>query len=84
MSDHKTTFTNGWKLLVDRIPLLCQFAGGLASGFPRKTTVESDCSVIGWKKDEYCTALTNFSLEGILHCKQYEHLKDLSKIIDDH
>ena len=84
MSDHKTTFTNGWKLLVDRIPLLCQFAGGLASVFPRKTRVESDCSVIGWKKDEYCTALTNFSLEGILHCKQYEHLKDLSKIIDDH
>ena len=84
MSDHKTTFTNGWKLLVDRMPLLCQFVGGLASVFPRTTTVESDFSVIGWKKDEYHTSLTNFSLEGILHCKQYEHLKDLSKIIDDH
>ena len=72
--DHKTTFTEAWQSLVDRMPLLCQFVGGLASVFPGTSTVEADFSVIGWEKDEYRTALTNFSLEGILHCKQYEHL----------
>ena len=66
------------------MPLLCQFVGGLASVFPGTSTVEADFSVIGWEKDEYRTALTNFSLEGILHCKQYEHLKRLSKLVEDH
>ena len=82
--DHKTTFTEAWKSFVDRVPLLCQFAGGLASVFPGTSTVEADFSVIGWEKDEYRTALTDFSLEGILHSKQYEHLKRLSKLVEDH
>ena len=77
--NHKTTFTNGWKGFVDRFPLLCQFVGGLASVFPGTSTVEADFSVIGWEKNEYRTTLTNFSLEGILYCKQYDQLKDISK-----
>jgi hypothetical protein len=81
--NHKTSFTDAWKLLVPRTPLLCEFVGGLASVFPGTSTVEADFSVIGWEKDEYRTALTNFSLEGILHCKQYEHLKGLSKLLED-
>ena len=66
------------------MPLLCQFVGGLASVFPGTSTVEADFSVIGWEKDEYQTALTNFSFKGIFHFKQYEHLKGLSKFIKDH
>ena len=76
--NYKTTFQNGWKILDSRFPLLCQFVGGLASVFPGTSTVESNFSVIGWEKNEYRTSLTNFSLEGILHCKQYDHLKGLS------
>ena len=73
---YKSIFADGWKMLVDRYPLLCQFMGGLASVFPGTSTVEADFSVIGWEKNDYRTSLTNFSLEGILHCKQYDDLKD--------
>jgi len=73
--DFETPFAKGWRGLVDRFPRLCRFVGGLASVFPGTSTVEADFSVIGWQKDDYRTALTNFSLEGILQCKQYEALK---------
>ena len=51
---------------------LKQFFGGLANVFPG--TVESDFSLINWEKDNYRTILTDLSLEGILHCKQYFEL----------
>jgi hypothetical protein len=81
--DHKTSFSDGWKILVNRYPLLCSFIGALASVFPGTSTVESDFSLIGWEKDEYRTSLTNFSLEGILHCKQFDHLNLLAASLKD-
>ena len=36
--------------------------------------LESDYLLINWEKDNYCTNLTDLSLEGILHCKQYFEL----------
>ena len=45
---HKLSVADGWKMLVERFPLLCQFMGGLASVFPGTSTVEADFSVIGW------------------------------------
>jgi hypothetical protein len=33
--------------------------------------VESDISVVNREKDQYRAALTDFSLEGILHAKQF-------------
>jgi hypothetical protein len=69
-------------MLVPQFPLLSKFVGGLVSVFPGTSTVEADFSVIGWEKDDYRTSLTNFSLEGILHCKQYEYLKDLSQSLE--
>jgi hypothetical protein len=80
--NHKTSFRDGWKMLVPQFPLLSKFVGGLVSVFPGTSTVEADFSVIGWEKDDYRTSLTNFSLEGILHCKQYEYLKDLSQSLE--
>ncbi|KAI8895523.1 hypothetical protein BC833DRAFT_567403 [Globomyces pollinis-pini] len=61
----------------DRFPALCQFCGDLASAFPNTATVESDFSIIGWEKDDYRKSLTDFSLEGILHTKQFMALKNL-------
>jgi hypothetical protein len=48
--------------------------------FPGTSPVEA--SVIGWEKDDYQTSLTKFSMEGILHCKQYDHLKDSSQTLE--
>jgi hypothetical protein len=45
--------------------------------FPNTTPVETDFSVIGWEKNDYQHNLTNFSLKGIIHAKQYKHLHAL-------
>jgi len=33
---------------------------------------------LGWEKDEYRQSLTDLSLEGIMQCKQFELLADLT------
>ena len=65
----------------NRFPSLQQLCGALASSCPNTATVESDFSVIGWEKDECRTSLTDFSLKGILHAKQYHCLKLLEQQI---
>jgi hypothetical protein len=42
---------------------------------PRTTTVEADFSTINYEKDDHRSALTSFSLEGILHSRQLEKLR---------
>ena len=57
-----------------RFQQIKKFCGGLATIFPGTATVESDFSIVNYKKDQYRAALSNFSLEGILHAKQAEAL----------
>jgi hypothetical protein len=47
--------------------------------FPNTATVESDFSVIGFEKNEYRTSLTDFSLEGALHSRQFEKLRSIAQ-----
>ena len=49
----------------------------IASIIPGTSRVESDFSLINWKNDFSSQSLTDFSLESILHCKQYQKLRDL-------
>ena len=77
----KTSFEGGWGILGTQFQKLNLLCSGFASVFPGTSTVESDFSVIGLEKNEYWTALTDFSLEGILQCKQYKVVtKILNKI----
>ena len=72
---HSSSFVEAWAPFDDnQFALLKRFFGGLASLFPCTATVESDFSVINWEKDNYRASLTDFSLEGILHSKQYFEL----------
>jgi hypothetical protein len=48
---------------------MLHFAVGLASVMPGTTTMEADFSTINYKKDDHHSALTSFSLEGILHSR---------------
>lgn len=82
MMDDSISFDDAWKPCSARYPLLCMFFGGLASVFPGTSTVESDFSVIGFEKDDYRKSLTNFSLEGILQCKQYELLNRIQALLE--
>ena len=76
-NDTRTSFENGWSVLRVQFPRLHQFCGDLATVFPNTSTVESDFSVMGWEINNYRRSLTKFSLEGVLHAKQYEMLKTL-------
>ena len=60
-----------------RFEILRDFCGGIATVFANTVSVESDFSILGWEKDQYRLSLTDLSLEGILHCKQYKKLGDL-------
>jgi len=79
--DDLISFDEAWSTIRKKYPLLCMFFGGLASVFPGTSTVESDFSNIGFEKDDYCAALTNFSLEGILQCKQFKLLHQVKALI---
>ncbi len=67
-------FGKAWQPLGNRFPYMLRFAAGLASVMPGTTTMEVDFSTINYKKDDHRSALTSFSLEGILHLRQLEKL----------
>lgn len=72
-TSEETSFKEGWKCISgNKFAAIKEFCGGLATIFPGTATVESDFSIVNYEKDQYRTALTDFSLEGILHAKQYD------------
>jgi hypothetical protein len=72
-----TPCRESWKLLEGRFEELVDFAGGLETILPGTATVESDFSVIGWEKDIYRSAQTDFSLKGLPHARQFDKLRRL-------
>ena len=70
-------FEQCWAPLGNDYEDLQQFCGGIASVMPGTSSVESDFSLINWTKDPSSQSLTDFSLESILHCKQYRYLSKL-------
>jgi hypothetical protein len=65
-------YHDAWVSLQWQFPELCEFSSSLATIYPGTTTVESDFSILGWERDEYRSALMDFSLEGIMHAKQFK------------
>ena len=68
------SFQDAWAIVEGRFEILMDFCGGIATIFPNTASVESDFSILGWEKDKFRLSLTDISLEGIMHCKQYEIL----------
>ncbi|KAI9913887.1 hypothetical protein PsorP6_005518 [Peronosclerospora sorghi] len=75
--DSRNSFEQGWDYVQQRFGYLEWFCGGLATAFTGPSTVESDLSLVRWEKDNFRTALTEFSLEGILHSKQFKKLQSI-------
>jgi len=71
------SFEQCWNPLGNEFEDLRRFCGAIASVMPGTSSVESDFSLINWTKDPSSRNLTDFSLESILHCKQYRKLRDL-------
>jgi hypothetical protein len=72
-----TSFDDAWRPLGMIFSLLKQLCGGLAFVFPGTATVESDFGVLKWEFNEHRSSLTDFSLEGIMQCKQFKKLSSL-------
>ena len=77
--DYKTSFQTGWNYVQNRFNSFKLFCGGMATAFPGTSNVESDFSIVKWEKDVMRMSLSDFSLEGILHAKQYNKIYNLEK-----
>ena len=77
------SFAEAWAPFDNRFEPLKRFFGGLATVFPGTATVESDFSLINWEKDDFRAQLTDLSLEGILHSKQYFELLAIASNMKD-
>ena len=72
------SFDDVWLMVKGRFESPQCFSGGIASVFPGTAQVESDFSIVKAEKDDFRTAITDLSLEGVLHCKQFSMLASLS------
>jgi len=72
-----SNFKECWAPLFKRFTKLHNFVGGFATVFPGTSSVESDFSQLKWSKDANSSSLTDFSLEGILHSKQFFELDSI-------
>ena len=70
-------FNQVWES-VQAFPMLRAFAAGLATIMPTTSRVEADFSQVNYRKDAFCSNLSDFSLEGVMHSKQ---LGDLEKYV---
>jgi hypothetical protein len=75
--DDNAAYRDAWIGLHNTYLLLEKFVGGLATIFPGTSTVESDFSVVKYEKNKNRMSLTDASLEGILHAKQYHRMHSL-------
>ena len=71
------SFHAAWEPIADEFPHLYNFFGTLATVFPGTAVVESDFSILKWTKDEHSMRLSDFSLEGKLHARQWSELQEL-------
>lgn len=74
-------FEKAWNPFMNKFPHLVEFCGAFATILPNTASVESDFSIINWEKDSFRTGLTDFALDGIMHCKQYDDTEILNNLI---
>ncbi|KAH6588004.1 hypothetical protein BASA61_006153 [Batrachochytrium salamandrivorans] len=79
--DQASAFDAAWAVtaLDGRFDYLARFIGGLTTPFPNTAPVESDFSILKFRKDTFKKSLTDFSLEAFLQCKQYDNLRRLKQ-----
>ena len=69
--------TWGFPCLRVRFKNLREFCGWLASVFPNKASVESDLSLFKFRNFVGTKSLTDYLLEGFLHCNQATNMPKL-------
>jgi hypothetical protein len=69
---HSNVCPISWAVCQNRFIRLQEFCGGLPTVFPGTAVVESDFSVVNYEKSANRQSLSDISLEGILHAKQFD------------
>ena len=69
-------FSKSWNLCVSCFRELLLFSAGLATLMPTSIRVEGNFSSMGYRRNYYCSGMTNFALEGVMYAEQsFELLK---------
>ena len=75
--DEGAAYRDAWNRQHKTYPLLETFVGILATIFPGTSTFESNFLVVKYEKTRNHMCLSDASLEGILHAKQYRRMRSL-------
>ena len=68
------SFDAGWSIVKGSFESLKSFVWQIVSVFLGTAQMESDFSIVKIEKEDFQISLTDLSLEGILHIKQYSML----------
>lgn len=68
---------DGLSVAKGRYESLQRFVGNIASVFPGTSQVESDFLILKAEKDDFRTSISNLSLEGVIHSKQFSMMASL-------
>jgi hypothetical protein len=81
-ADHASEngFDECWGPLRVEFPTLRPFGCGLASVFPRSSTIESDFSILTFNKSDNRSSLADPSVEGEFHARQWTAVERLAQL----
>jgi hypothetical protein len=77
-SKTRNAFSQSWSPCGSRFKDLEKFSAGLATVMPTTSRVEGDFSLMNYRRNSYCSAMTDFSLEGVMYSKQYDALQHVA------
>lgn len=77
--DASKEFGKAWSGAGSRFEALQTFISGIATVMPTTSRVEGDFSLMNYRRDEHCAALTDYSLEGVMHAKQYQCILEAAR-----
>lgn len=75
--DDKISFEEAWTIVKGHFKWLQRFCGGVVCVLSGTSQVESDFSLVKGAKTVFWKALTDLSLEGVIHAQQFDMLKAL-------
>jgi hypothetical protein len=71
------SFNEGWSYVANRFGPFQGVLRRLGQCIPGTSSVESDFSIVYWEKDDCRISLTDISLEGIFHSKQFDKIRSI-------
>ena len=69
-------FEIAWVPGGSRFQDLQRFCAGLATVMPTTSRVEGDFSLVNYRRNDHCSNLSDFALEGVMHSHQLRELQN--------